>query len=800
MGIRWHPSNDSFKFHVVLSQDPNNTKRIVLSNTAKIFYPPGLLGPIITKAKLYMQQLWELKIDWDQKLPSTINESWTEFYNGLMDINQLSFKRCIIHQNYHTLQLHGFSDASEKAYGACLYVTCLDEDRNLLSSHLLCSKSKVAPLKKISLPRLELCGAVILARLIHFAKRIMELQFNETYAWTDSTIVLAWLSKSPNNWKTFVANRVCEIQGLLSSINWHHVPGTQNPADILSRGCNAADLANNQLWMYGPFREDGAFLTPIENHQNIDNLTLQNVECEIRKVAHSFIININDTISNLLAKFSSISKIERIIAIIFQFTDKAHTQQATSRHRLAADQISSASKNVTISASEIKKALHCLIRTIQNEAFNEEISCLKNNHPISSKSKLLTSTPFLDDHQLLRVGGRIHNSNYPESQRHQIILPNKHRLTTMLMEREHVRLLHAAPTLLLGQFRQNYWPINGRNLAKQIYHKCITCFKTQPRSQTQLMGNLPPERVDFKRAFLNIGVDFGGPILILNKTGRGSKAVKAYICLFVCLATKGVHLEAVSDLSTPEFLASLRRFVSRRGYPANIYSDHGKNFVGASRKLYQQFNQIINGSPIQNILNQHQINWHFIPQNSPHMGGIWEAGIKSTKAHLKRIMGNQTLTFEEFSTLLCQIEACLNSRPLAPLSNEPNDLESLTPGHFIIGAAIVSIPESDKTGIPISSLPRWKVVQQKFQHFWKRYSLEYVNILQQRTKWKTSSANLTVGDLVLIKDENLPPLRWNMGRVTAIHPGSDQYVRVITLKTKNGTVQRTIHKICKIPI
>ena len=314
------------------------------------------------------------------------------------------------------------------------------------------------------------------------------------------------------------------------------------------------------------------------------------------------------------------------------------------------------------------------------------------------------------------------------------------------------------------------------------------------------MGELPIERIDFERAFQNVGVDFGGPITTLRSPGRGSKLEKSYICLIVCLATRAIHIEAVSDLSTDGFLAALRRFTSRRGHPKNIYSDHGKNFVGADNKLRRQFRQLIESSTIQRDLVSKNICWHFIPQNSPHMGGIWEAGIKSTKSHLKRVMGNSTLTFEEFTTLLCQIEACLNSRPLTPMSSEPSDLQPLTPGHFIIGSAIESITEPDITTTPSTQLPRWKIVQQKFQHFWKRWSTEYVNNLQQKIKWKTSAENLKINDLVLIKDENLPPLKWSLGRVISTHAGTDEHVRVVTLKTQSGIIQRTIHKLCKLPI
>ena len=800
LGIRWNPSIDAFQFIVSLVENQVNTKRSILSNTAKIFDPPGLLGPIITKAKLFMQQLWEIKIDWDKSIPYTVDLCWNEFYLGLEDINQIQFPRCVINPKHRSLQLHGFCDASEKAYGACIYIVSLDENGNLLSSNLLCSKSRVAPLKKISLPRLELCGAVILSKLISFVAQIMKLQFSSIYAWTDSTIVLAWLAKPPNSWKTFIANRVTEIQTLLAPMNWHHVASMDNPADILSRGCDASDLIDNHLWLHGPFHRSNRFIAPKDNLIEPTIIQCQQIESETRKIIQSHLIQNNDLIQSLIHRFSSISKIERILVFVFRFYSKVRNPIGRPSRILSSSQIVNATQNTFVTRDEIWNVLTTIIRLVQQASFASEIECLANNRPLNVNSKLLNLTPFLDQSKLLRVGGRNHHGNFSENQRHQIILPSDSQLTTLLMEREHKRLLHAAPLLLLGHFRNTYWPLNGRRLAKRIYHNCVTCFRTNPTIQHQIMGSLPRERIDFERPFLNAGVDFGGPITTLKSSGRGAKTDKSYICLFVCFATRATHIEAVSDLSSEAFLAALHRLGSRRGYPENIYSDQGKNFKGADRKIEQQFKELIGLSRVQNCLASWQIKWHFIPQNSPHMGGLWEAGIKSTKAHLKRVMGNNTLTFEEFTTLLCQIESCLNSRPLTPISTEPNDLEPLTPGHFLIGAPLVSIREPDITSVPNNRLPRWKVVQQKFQHFWKRWSSEYVNNLQQKLKWKTASANLKIDEMVLIKDDNLPPLKWSLGRVLEIHPGVDHHVRVVTLRTPSGIVQRTIHKLCKLPI
>lgn len=271
----------------------------------------------------------------------------------------------------------------------------------------------------------------------------------------------------------------------------------------------------------------------------------------------------------------------------------------------------------------------------------------------------------------------------------------------------------------------------------------------------------------------------------------------------MCFSTKAVHLELVSNLSTQAFLAALRRFVARRGKPKEIFSDCATNFVGASKELknMHKFSATSqNNEEIAAYLASEQITWHFNPPSAPHFGGLWEAGVKSMKFHMKRIIGNSVLTYEEFSTVLAQIEACLNSRPLCPLSSDPSDLAVLTPGHFLIGAPLTDIPERDISDVPISRLKRWQLTQRVFQHFWKRWSQEYLSSLQQRFKWCKREPNIQTGDLVLIKDQCMSPLRWKLARVVQTHPGPDKCVRVVTLKTSNGELKRPISKLCKLPM
>lgn len=194
------------------------------------------------------------------------------------------------------------------------------------------------------------------------------------------------------------------------------------------------------------------------------------------------------------------------------------------------------------------------------------------------------------------------------------------------------------------------------------------------------------------------------------------------------------------------------------------------------------------------------INWNFIPAHSPHFGGLWEAGIKSCKAHLKRVIGNHVFTYEEFCTLLYQVESVLNSRPISPLSSDPNDLQPLTPGHFLVGRSLSALPDPDVTLIAENRLDQFQTIQRHLQHLWKRWSKEYISELQQRVKWKAHHSDLTNDSLVIIKEDNLPPLKWKLGRVIKVHPGVDGINRVATLQTTTGILKRAFSKLCPLPI
>lgn len=330
----------------------------------------------------------------------------------------------------------------------------------------------------------------------------------------------------------------------------------------------------------------------------------------------------------------------------------------------------------------------------------------------------------------------------------------------------------------------------------------MLCYRYRPVTEMQVMGALPAARVSQGYPFAITGVDYCGPFYITQQI-RGRSPIKVYVALFICFSVKAVHLELVPDLTTNAFIAALKRFISRRGKCTTIFSDNATNFIGANRELkelLQLFLSEQHNTLVFEACRQEGIEWKFIPPRSPHFGGLWESVVKQAKYYLRRAIGSHIVAFDELHTVCCQAEAIINSRPLTPISSDPNDLSPLTPAHFLIGRPLTTFPEPSTVNINPASLKRYHILRYIQQYFWDRWRNEYLKTLQQRTKWTIVQPNLKPNDLVLIKENSTPPLKWPMGRIIDTNPGDDSHVRVVLVKTGEGTFKRAVTNLCKLPI
>ena len=786
LGIEWDVSAD--QFHLSITDPPSEnpvTKRNLVSDVAKVFDALGLFSPVTVKMKIVLQRLWELKLDWDDPVPDHILEVWSQWRKELLALTTVHISRCYLPVGFTptSVELHGFSDSSEEAYAGVVYIRLIDSSGRVHTT-LVMSKTRVAPVKRLSIPRLELCGAQLLTKLLCHVKRVLEIPMSSVVAWTDSTIVLSWLTGNPRRFKTYVGNRVSFILDQIPPDRWKHVPGILNPADCASRGLFPLQLKDHHLWWNGPqYLQLDPSLWP-EQPASLSEI----VPAEEKEMCNLTTITQSESLEPIIPnnRFSSFVRLKRIVAWIHRFIHNLRSSIAD--RRLAPH----------LMTTELSKAEDYWVAVIQRESFPKEVDALQHGDPPPKNSKLLSFRPIWDgDRSVIRVGGRVSNSSLAYSQSHPVILDGKHSITKIVIQSEHLRLMHAGPTLLLSSLSQRFHIIGARKIIRSLTRQCVTCRRHSIKPQNQLLGQLPTERVSPTPPFEKSGVDYAGPFQIKYGHVRKPTIIKAYICVFVCLSVKAVHLELVSDLTTEAFIAALRRFIARRGYPTSIWSDHGSNFVGAKGELKALqgllSNRITQGA-ISEFCSSHDIQWKYIPEKSPYFGGIWESAVKSVKNHLKRVVSPVRLTFEEFTTVLTQI-ACLNSRPLTPVNSPDDDgILALTPGHFLIGKALTSLPDSQLSYRSVSLLKRWHLCQHLVRHFWERWCTEYLSTLNKYT-WRFPTRNVAVGDVVNLQESGTTPANWPHTRVVNVHPGQDSLVRVVTVKTSRGTYKRPVSKI-----
>ncbi|KAI5753224.1 hypothetical protein M8J77_024779 [Diaphorina citri] len=781
LGLKWSPGTDSFFWEV--NPPPLSstiTKRQVLSFVAAIYDCNGYLSPIIVWMKIFLQHLWlDSSLSWDTPLSENLHEKWVSFTSELSVISKIQIPRHIISDGLQSIHLVGFADASKAAYAAVVYLrTCNFQGQ--VQTYLLRAKTKVAPLKILTINRLELCAALLLAKTLKsLAFLASKLSIKQAYLFSDSAVVLSWLKTPPHLLKTFVANRVTQILELTAPSQWQHVATERNSADPASRGLSPSLLVTNGLWFKGP-----AFLKQSIEEWPVSTVDRPNQIPEL-KPAISLVtkVDINPLIQTM-ERFSSLGKLQRVFAYVLRFIDACRKRR---------------SSEISLSLSELDHALKAVIRVTQKHYLSEELKTVSKGQQVAN---LRTLSPIITSAGILAVGGRLSQAPLSEAAKHPILLPNKAHLTKLLIDHYHHLTLHGGPKVVQSLLQRLYWIIGARGLIRNLLSKCVKCFHTKPVFKQPLMADLPASRFAQGRAFLNVGVDLAGPFSLKSGPRRNSPIVKAYFAIFICMAVKAIHLELLSSLSTPCFLAALDRFIGRRGLPVVIHSDNGSNFRGAARYLSETQNFLSTSrDEISVYLRDREVAWNHIPSRSPWIGGLWEAGVKSVKKHLKHVLHDHSFNYEEFLTILISCEAICNSRPICSLSVNPNDgVDVLTPGHFLTGAPLLARAEMDISSTYIPPTKRWLLLTQANQSFWKRWKADYLNTLIQRGKWTSGSRNINVGDVVILRGEDSPPQQWPLGRVTEVLPGLDGVVRVAKVRTMNGELTRPAAKLAVLPL
>ncbi|XP_017484250.1 PREDICTED: uncharacterized protein LOC108372938 [Rhagoletis zephyria] len=783
LGLMWNSTDDYLYFDIKLGSPPKNlTKRSLLSDSCRLFDPTGKLAPITLVPKTLFQRLWQLGLDWDDAVPEDIAACWLNHRENLKLLSGLKIQRWLgTGMEGSKTDLHCFADASEQAYAGVVYARTRHADGSITVA-MVSAKTKVSPLRSISIAKLELCAAVLVSKLAHHVQQSLAGLVSKIYGWTDSMNALAWLQSHPSRWSVFVANRVATAQSNIASEDWSHVCTTDNPADCASRGMQPAQFIQHKLWWNGP-----PWLSQDDKYWP-NSPSIPPTELELRPkrtLTHTASIGAASFIArDMLARFSSFLRLKRITAYWLRYIRNLREKQR---------------QGGPLTYAELRAAEEYWIRQVQREAFNEEIWCCQHSKPISLRSSLIRLNVFLDDNNILRAGGTIRRSAVSPDIKFPIVLPSRSSIVIMIINDLHKSLLHGGPQLMQTVLQRRFWVMGARGLVRKIFHNCTTCRRQGAIPQQQMMADLPSFRVNYAgRPFSVTGVDMAGPFSVKFSKGRGSKSTKGYIAVFICMATGAMHLELASNLSSETFISVIKRFASRRGYCRTYVSDNGTNFVGAEKDLRTVFQQAMNDPNLQHFFANSSIDWQFNPPSGPHMGGFWESAVKRVKFHLRRALKSTLLTYEEFYTLITEVEACVNSRPLCPLSSSSSDLETLTPGHFLIGEPLKALPEPTMLDFKGNINQRWQLISAVRNHFWRRWQLEYLSTLQTRAKWVRPKKNIREGDLVVVRDERIPPANWKLARVVKCHPGQDGYTRVVDIKTAEGLLTRPIVKLVPI--
>ena len=770
LGLKWNPVNDCFSFDCLTS--PNEmiiTKRLVLSFIARLFDPLGFLTPFSVKAKIIFQQLWVLGIEWDTCIPESLASEFDRWLKGLCDLQSFNiFRRCTTFPWTSVAtrcDLHIFCDASEKAYGFCAYLRSWQGKQ--VSVSLIYSRARVAPVKRVTLPRLELLATLLGAKTVNFLRESLELPPNVQYTcYTDSQIALCWIQSKADRWKPFVSNRVREIQGLTDPACWSHCPGSENPADLVSRGLHASDLLKSELWLEGPSWLQYKDVTVHDlahdstDYGEIETMLLQEVE------PSTFLTKIESESFLPLSRWSSFDKAIRIVGWILRFCRRT-------RHKEAVESLP------YITQEEFGHAEIVLLRLVQKEQFSEEFECLENGKSISKSSVLFKLQPFIDNQGLLRMRGRIQLSPLSFDEKHPIIIPKGH-FALLLARFFHLSLKHAGVKQIISTVRNRFWVIGLRTMARKVKRECFFCQKLDARSSDQMVAPLPGSRVSRSPPFSVIGIDYAGPLYCADLDGQ-----KSYILLITCAVTRAIHLELVPSLSLSDFMLAFRRFVSRRGLPSIIYSDNAKTFIGAPQEILRYYG--CSG-----------LKWRFIAPRAPWWGGFYERMVKSVKFGLKKTIQKRSLNRAELETTLIEIEACVNSRPLTSTDDEDvKEGDILTPNHFLIGRSCFLVPGKSPTVLPSGKNDmhkRYSNSQEFLDHYWKNWSQDYIRHLPQ-VRSGPKGSGLKEGTLVLIREDNTPRLCWPVGVVNKMIIGRDGLARTYEVRTNKGVVIRPVQRL-----
>ena len=768
LGYKWDKEKDILMcdFQRKETELPDKiSKRIMLSKVQQVFDPLGFLCPTMIKPKLLLQQAWAEKPVlggtnkktkdevWDSPLSKDLEVEFRDWWEQSNILGDIGIPRSL-RRNYVKEEIHVFGDASKDAYATVAYLRTQFDDG--VTIQLIQAKSRVSPLKKMSIPRLELVACTISVRMLMSIKEALNFDDTPTYLWSDSTTALSWIRRN-DDWGTFVGNRVREILKTTKVEQWKHVPGVINPADLPSRGCTPRELLQSKWWegpewLRQPKEQWPHYPEKVDEEAILKEKKKSTVVMAIQKKEVPWYVK----------RSSSYSVNVRLLAWILRFTQKCRN-------------LSAARGELTV--EEINAAENQMFRLVQIDSFE-----IKNKErPIIAGFKVNKK-----EDGIIYLKTRLENRKDSALFRHPILLPNNCQVVDQLIREEHIKNNHAGIQTLMGILREKVWILQTRKAIKRIISQCVKCRRHTTKSPGVHPAPLPSNRVKDAKTFQITGVDLAGPLFL-------KKNVKAWVVIFTCAIYRGVHLEMVTSLSTEDFLLALHRFVSRRGRPDVIYSDNGTNFVGAANL----FNRL-DWDKISKETRTQRIKWIFNPPSAAWWGEWWERLVRTLKGLLKRVLGRDRLLEVQLQTCLCEIEATMNCRPLTYVTEDSEDLIPLSPQMFMSDLKSSDFPEeacldADELRAKFKGLGKLK------EELRSRFRKEYLAQLVHRGKSK-KIVEFQVGDIVLVGSDNKKRQDWPIAKIIELIPGSDGNIRVAKIKTASGDFVRPLQRLYPLEV
>lgn len=779
LGTNWDLTEDTLNVKEVQADNYVPTKRNILKKAASYYDVFGMLSGLTVKPRILLQKLWQFDLDWDTPISQTsdLYTTWQTTEQDLKEASLVKIKRCLIPERFHgkeqlpDLSLHGASDASEDAMAMGVWLRWAESEDSDADLTFVCAKARLTPLKQSSIPRKELQAMLLLSRLMLTVREALRFDIKYMKMWTDSVTTIGWLRGQSKAFRSYVACRVGEITTDFNpSKDIAYVPSELNVIDLVSRGTTADGM---QRVISGP-----TYLCqpPSQWPRPPANIQVDKEDTELKKfhIRNAKVLSAGLTTTEPIVdptKYSNWSRLVMITARILSLKDLPKGQWI----KQLCEKLST-----WPSRQRVKEAELYWIRYAQREIDLADHN-IQKLHPILDEAE-----------GVYRVGGRIDKAPLSFDLRHPYLLPKRSHISFLIARERHLHALHGGHLRTVAEIRKKYWMIGDINISRQIVRICKQCIRHRGKPLEQKMADLPMCRVTpFTPPFQTTAVDYLGPINV--KLTRNTVS-KGYCAVFTCAVTRAVHLTCVQDLSTPAFIQALERFISIRGAPAQIFSDNATCFRGASNEI-RDLQIKLDKTQIQSNIYKYNTEWKFGPPGGPHHQGIVERMVQEIKKSMKYMVHAEKLTFIEWETVLCQISALINSRPITAVSSSPLDEPPVTPNHFLIGRGDLPCPQVPSDSYIGDSRKRRELCNQMVDGFWRRW-MSNIHRLSPRHKWSKAKENLGKGDIVLIVEENTKRGQWKLAEIMKTYPGNDNLVRVVDLKLADGqSLKRPITKL-----